>query len=63
MNIDIKQIIEQGGMTKSERLELVLKNLQSFYLDELEKSKKKLETIIEVIKINPDMMKGDNGKQ
>lgn len=55
MNLDLQRLIEQGGLSKIERLETILKGVQSFYLDELMKAKENLEVIESVLKQAPDL--------
>lgn len=58
MKIDLKQTIEQGGLSKQERLKITLQKLQEFYLDELIKTKESLENISNVINTAPDNFNG-----
>jgi hypothetical protein len=55
VNLDLQRLIEQGGLSKIERLETILKGVQSFYLDELMKAKENLEVIESVLKQAPDL--------
>jgi hypothetical protein len=49
MNINIKESLEQNGMSKMERMIFTIRELQNFYLKELEESKKNLENLYNVI--------------
>jgi len=60
MRIDIKEAIEQGNMSKAERLKTILEGAQNFYLDELKETKNSLENIKKVIQYAPDIIKGNN---
>lgn len=60
MNINLKQTIEQGNLSKIEHLEKTLRQIQNLYLDELKKSKETLENIERILKLAPHLMKGDS---
>jgi hypothetical protein len=53
MKIGVKDHIESGGKSRIENLRSVLTGLQNFYLEELEKTKKRLENVKRVIE-TPD---------
>ena len=62
MNINLKQTIEQGKLSKLELLEKAFKEIQNFYINELLKSKETLENIERVIKQNPSIIKKEESK-
>ena len=57
MKINVKGEIEEGGLSKTERLRLILTNVRKFYIEELISSKEKLANIEKVIKFAPNLNK------
>jgi hypothetical protein len=55
MNYNVQQLLEQGGLSKMEHMETVLKGVQEFYQEELKKTKENLEVIKNVIEQAPHL--------
>jgi len=51
MNLDLKDLIEKGNISRMERIEKVLRGVQDFYCDELIKTKEKLDNMKNILEL------------